>query len=82
MVHAPAIKRLDAFKLWHNILQAGREQDLTGRHGTFIAYCRKFVLQGGYLLHTTSAQRDRPILLKFRPRDAIKFAGRCTFLAE
>ena len=28
MVHAPAIKRLNALKLRHNILQAGRKQDL------------------------------------------------------
>jgi len=31
---------------------------------------------------TASAQRDSPVFLDLRPRDAIKFAGRCAFLTE
>ena len=83
MVHAPAIKGLDALKLRHEILQACCQQDFAGRRRRSIGACDgKFIPPRRDLRHMARVQRDGLVATQLRSRGGIELLGRGTFLAE
>ena len=83
MVDAPAIKGLDALKLWHEILQSCCQQDFAAPHRRSIGACDgKFVPPRRNLRHMARIQRDGLIATEFRSRGGIELPWRGTFLAE